>query len=296
MVAAMKHMALNFVKLDKFKGVDFRRWQKKIHFFLSSMSVVYVLTTPIPNDDFKYTLKYQKDELTLVKLGSRLCIEESLRVQDNDKPKGNNIVGPSVVNMMEHKNSFMYIMTTRDCKGGKVGNKANDVAWWVDSRATVHSVGIIHEMTAPYTPQQNSISEKKNRALKEMVNSMLSYSGLSQVFWGEAMLTTCYLLTKVDLTKEFLSSRFSMKDMEEADVILDRGGNGDSQIKPIKEEEEKAPPEKECGIGDMAAATFVYKCLALRGVLAIAAATFFEKIKNKNFHEDSIADDVFCGL
>nr|GEV85356.1 zinc finger, CCHC-type [Tanacetum cinerariifolium] len=49
------------------------------------------------------------------------------------------------------------------------------------------SVGIIHETTAPYTPQQNGISERKNRVLKEMVNSMLSYSGLSQGFWGEAM-------------------------------------------------------------------------------------------------------------
>ncbi|GKE75747.1 zinc finger, CCHC-type containing protein, partial [Tanacetum coccineum] len=35
-------------------------------------------------------------------------------------------------------------------------------------------------MTAPYTPQQNGISERKNRVLKEMVNSLLSYSGLSQ--------------------------------------------------------------------------------------------------------------------
>ena len=48
--AAMKHMASNFAKLDKFEGVDFRRWQKKMHFLLSSMSVVYVLTTPIPED------------------------------------------------------------------------------------------------------------------------------------------------------------------------------------------------------------------------------------------------------
>ncbi|GJY09113.1 hypothetical protein Tco_0377298 [Tanacetum coccineum] len=48
--AAMKHMASNFSRLDKFKGVDFRRWQKKMHFLLSIMSVVYVLTTPIPED------------------------------------------------------------------------------------------------------------------------------------------------------------------------------------------------------------------------------------------------------
>ncbi|GJR69676.1 zinc finger, CCHC-type containing protein [Tanacetum coccineum] len=48
--------------------------------------------------------------------------------------------------------------------------------------------GIIHQTTAPYTPQQNGVSERKNRALKEMVNSMVSYSGLSEGFWGEAML------------------------------------------------------------------------------------------------------------
>ncbi|GKD60390.1 zinc finger, CCHC-type containing protein [Tanacetum coccineum] len=59
------------------------------------------------------------------------------------------------------------------------------------------SVGIIHETTAPYTPQQNGVAERKNRAFKEMVNSMLSYSGLSEVFWGEAMLTTSYLLNRV---------------------------------------------------------------------------------------------------
>ena len=59
------------------------------------------------------------------------------------------------------------------------------------------SVGIIHETIAPYTPQQNGVAERKNRTLKEMVNSMLSYSGLSNGFWGEAMLTACYLLNRV---------------------------------------------------------------------------------------------------
>nr|GFB72456.1 zinc finger, CCHC-type [Tanacetum cinerariifolium] len=30
---------------------------------------------------------------------------------------------------------------------------------------------VIHETTAPYTPQQNGVAERKNRALTEMVNS-----------------------------------------------------------------------------------------------------------------------------
>nr|KAJ0219061.1 hypothetical protein LSAT_V11C300140140 [Lactuca sativa] len=58
------------------------------------------------------------------------------------------------------------------------------------------STGIIHQITAPYTPQQNGVAERKNRTLKEMVNSMLSYSGLSEGFWGEAMLTASYILNR----------------------------------------------------------------------------------------------------
>ncbi|GKC89432.1 zinc finger, CCHC-type containing protein, partial [Tanacetum coccineum] len=105
--------------------------------------------------DFKHTLKHLKEELTLIELGSHLRIEESFRAQDNDKPKGNNVAGPSFVNMVEHKNSSRYndnkgkrkhhdtrANTNKkpkvtcwkcgkhghlktDCKAGNVGNKDN---------------------------------------------------------------------------------------------------------------------------------------------------------------------------
>ena len=56
---------------------------------------------------------------------------------------------------------------------------------------------IIHQSTAPYTPQQNGIAERKNRTLKEMINSMLVSSEAPQNLWGEALLTANYILNRV---------------------------------------------------------------------------------------------------
>ncbi|CAM8968905.1 unnamed protein product [Rhodiola kirilowii] len=43
-----REMIANFGKLEKFKGVNFRRWKKKMHFLLTCLKVVHVLSTPIP--------------------------------------------------------------------------------------------------------------------------------------------------------------------------------------------------------------------------------------------------------
>ncbi|GJT36463.1 zf-CCHC domain-containing protein [Tanacetum coccineum] len=98
--SAMKHMASNIAKLDKFEGVDFRRWQKNMHFLLFSMSVVFVLTSPVPPEDSENATLEQ-----IVKKANHLRIKESLGVHDSDKAKGNIVVGPSVVNTVEHNNS-----------------------------------------------------------------------------------------------------------------------------------------------------------------------------------------------
>ena len=62
--------------------------------------------------------------------------------------------------------------------------------------------GIVHQVTAPYSPQSNGVAERKNRTLKEMMNSMLISSGLSQNMWGEAILSSNYLLNKIPRKKE----------------------------------------------------------------------------------------------
>ncbi|GJS95121.1 zinc finger, CCHC-type containing protein [Tanacetum coccineum] len=203
----VKDMTMKFGKFDKFEGNDFRRWQKKMHFCLTTLKVIYVLSTPMPefvkdetleqtrkrckweNDDyichghilngmsdalfdvyqnvgsakelwdqleskymaedassnkfrvsnfnnykmvdssiidklppswkdFKHNLKHNKDELSLVQLGSHFRIEETLRAKESGKGKGKEIAGSSSVNMIENDDVF---------------------AWWIDSGATCHA-------------------------------------------------------------------------------------------------------------------------------------------------------------
>jgi hypothetical protein len=46
----------------------------------------------------------------------------------------------------------------------------------------------------PYTPQQNGVSERKNRTLKEMANCMIQSKGLSLKYWAETMNCENYIV------------------------------------------------------------------------------------------------------
>lgn len=58
-------------------------------------------------------------------------------------------------------------------------------------------MGIIHETTTGYTPQSNGVTERKNRNLQQIVNSMLYYSSMSEGFWGETILMGCHILNEL---------------------------------------------------------------------------------------------------
>ncbi len=57
--------------------------------------------------------------------------------------------------------------------------------------------GISYEITCADTPQQNGLCERTNRTLLEMVRSLLHESGLSSVYWGEALLTAEHILNRI---------------------------------------------------------------------------------------------------
>nr|GEW25237.1 zinc finger, CCHC-type [Tanacetum cinerariifolium] len=251
----VKGMTTKFGKLDKFEGHDFRRWQKKMHFLLTTLG--HILNGMSDSLFDVYTNVESAKELW-DSLESKCMAEDSskksLRAQDSDKGKGKEVGGPSINMTEEGKNKhnkqnkgkkrsnennsgsssnkkpklecWKCVKTghfKRDCQSGNKKNanadgrkkglrtipktKVDAIAWWIDSGATTHVckyrywfktyepvedgfvlyMGIIHETTAPYTPQRNGVAERKNRALKKMVNSMLSYSGLNEGLWGEVI-------------------------------------------------------------------------------------------------------------
>ena len=56
--------------------------------------------------------------------------------------------------------------------------------------------GIEHQLTAPYSPQQNGVVERKNRTVMEMTRCLLHDKRLPKKFWAEAANTSVFLLNR----------------------------------------------------------------------------------------------------
>ncbi|PLW04690.1 hypothetical protein PCANC_28925, partial [Puccinia coronata f. sp. avenae] len=54
------------------------------------------------------------------------------------------------------------------------------------------SQGIVHHVTAPYTPQQNSIAERGNRTTSEKARALLKQASLPTSLWGKAVITAVF--------------------------------------------------------------------------------------------------------
>ncbi|KAM1015922.1 hypothetical protein ACFX2A_046661 [Malus domestica] len=69
--------------------------------------------------------------------------------------------------------------------------------------------GIVAQYTTPGTPQQNGVSERRNRTLIGMVRSMMSRSKLPGFLWGEALKTANHILNRVP-SKSVISTPFEL--------------------------------------------------------------------------------------
>jgi hypothetical protein len=59
--------------------------------------------------------------------------------------------------------------------------------------------GIKHEFSAPYTPEQNGVVERKNMTLIDMARTMLGEYKTLERFWSEAINTACHAINRLYL-------------------------------------------------------------------------------------------------
>lgn len=61
--------------------------------------------------------------------------------------------------------------------------------------------GIKRQMSAPRTPQQNGIAERRNKTIVEVARTMLIQGDVPKMFWRETVSTVVYTLNRVLVKK-----------------------------------------------------------------------------------------------
>ena len=91
-------------------------------------------------------------------------------------------------NLMEGKLDFK-IKTLRTDNGGEFTSRVFE--------DYCNQEGISHQLTSPYSPQQNGVVERRNRSVISITRSLLKAMILPQELWGEAVRHSIYLLYRV---------------------------------------------------------------------------------------------------
>ncbi len=63
-------------------------------------------------------------------------------------------------------------------------------------KAYLESKEIHHELTVPYSPEQNSVAERLNRTLMESARTMMAHAGLQDCYWAEVA-TAAYVRNRM---------------------------------------------------------------------------------------------------
>ncbi|KAJ9558488.1 hypothetical protein OSB04_013102 [Centaurea solstitialis] len=71
--------------------------------------------------------------------------------------------------------------------------------------------GIVSQLTPPYTPQMNGVSERRNRTLLDMVRTMMCHSSLPVSFWGHALETAAHILNRAPTKSVYVKRPTSEK-------------------------------------------------------------------------------------
>ncbi|GMP54052.1 hypothetical protein CsSME_00019325 [Camellia sinensis var. sinensis] len=73
-----------------------------------------------------------------------------------------------------------------------------------------NSHGILHQISCPYTPPQNGVSERKHRHITETAIALLHHSSIPIKYWFDAISAATYLINRMPKTKAPHSSPYEL--------------------------------------------------------------------------------------
>nr|GEW76246.1 retrovirus-related Pol polyprotein from transposon TNT 1-94 [Tanacetum cinerariifolium] len=85
------------------------------------------------------------------------------------------------------------------------------------------SVSIFHQKSAPRTPQQNGVIERRNQTLIKAARTMFIFSKAPVFLWVEAVATACYTQTDVSFTLVVTKPHMSCEDLGKLQPTADIG-------------------------------------------------------------------------
>ncbi|GJV61185.1 putative ribonuclease H-like domain-containing protein [Tanacetum coccineum] len=141
------------------------------------------------------------------------------------------LFGPTFVSSLMHKKyclvvtddysrfTWVFFLTTKDETSEILKNFIKEIENLVDKKVKIirsdngtefknkvmddfcREKGIKREYSVARTPQQNGVTERRNRTLIEAARTMLADSKLPITFWAEAVSTACYVQNRVLVVK-----------------------------------------------------------------------------------------------
>lgn len=90
---------------------------------------------------------------------------------------------------MAEKEAKCPIKTLRTDRGGEFTSH--------EFQKFCDDAGILRHLTAPYSPQQNGVVERRNRTVVAMTRGLLKEKKMPSIYWGEAVRHSVYLLKRL---------------------------------------------------------------------------------------------------
>lgn len=87
-------------------------------------------------------------------------------------------------------------------------------------KCLLEEIGVIHQRSVIYTPQQNGRAECEMRTIVETARTMLYSANLSKSFWAEAVNTAVFILNRTGPVRRNTTSSFKTRHSKRVNMSI----------------------------------------------------------------------------